>query len=233
MLNHGAVTPSEIAREFGFKPIEVRNWLRAQGWRSPAEFRMRWYLFGEHIDFTRAEFSRRRSLASDSLHPGSTPATRNSASPPTASRTGRIRKTSTSRLQRDADYILDLCDEVLAFPSSREHTFEWLLGDESPRTGKSRKLPVDAYWQSLGLVVEVMETQHYKSTPFFDKPDTVTVSGVHRGVQRRIYDARRSELVPTHGLRLVHIKTSDFKLIGKKIVRLRAADIEIVRRALS
>jgi len=78
-----------------------------------------------------------------------------------------------------------------------------------------------------------METQHYEATPFFDKPERMTVSGVHRGEQRRTYDARRAELIPANGLRLVQIRTTDFKLVGRKVVRHPTTDLEIVRRALA
>ena len=37
----------------------------------------------------------------------------------------------------------------------------------------------------------------------------LTVSGVHRGVQRALYDARRDELIPAHGIRLVVITPAD------------------------
>jgi hypothetical protein len=45
--------------------------------------------------------------------------------------------------------------------------------------------------------------------PHFDKPDVLTVSGVHRGIQRRIYDKRRAVEIPAHGLRLIVVKPSD------------------------
>jgi hypothetical protein len=56
--------------------------------------------------------------------------------------------------------------------------------------------------------VEYRELQHGSSVPHFDKPDRLTVRGVHRGVQRAIYDARRDELIRRHGLRLVVIAPS-------------------------
>lgn len=108
----------------------------------------------------------------------------------------------------DEAYVIGLCDRVLGEEGSRQHTFDWLLGDEG-KDGRRRRLPVDAYWPSHGLVVEYRELQHDQPTPHFDKPDRLTISGVHRGRQRALYDARRDELVPAHGLRLVIIKPSD------------------------
>jgi hypothetical protein len=43
------------------------------------------------------------------------------------------------------------------------------------------------------VVVEYRELQHDHPVAHFDKPDRLTVSGVHRGVERAHYDARRDE----------------------------------------
>lgn len=138
-----------------------------------------------------------------------------------------------ARVNSDEYYVLDLCDEVLGLAGSRQHTFDWLLGDASPKTGRRKRLPVDGYWAALGLVVEFAESQHDVPTPHFDKPDVVTVSGVHRGIQRRIYDERRRELIPAHGLRLVTIPASAFRLRRRRIERNRDRDLSVVRDALT
>lgn len=50
-------------------------------------------------------------------------------------------------------YALDICDEVLEASSSRQHRFDFLRGDCRP--GRTpRKLPVDAYYSDLSLVIE-------------------------------------------------------------------------------
>jgi hypothetical protein len=108
----------------------------------------------------------------------------------------------------DEAYVLDLCDEVLGERASRQHRFEWLLGDPG-RNGRRVRLPVDGFWAGHGLVVEYRERQHDQPVAFFDKPDRLTVSGVHRGLQRALYDARRDELIPAHGLRLVVMRPAD------------------------
>ncbi len=133
----------------------------------------------------------------------------------------------------DAFYLLNFCDDILGIKASREHRFDWLRGDLSARTGRTATLPVDGYWQSLGLVVEVMESQHYVPTPHFDKPDVMTVSGVHRGLQRRLYDERKAELILQHGLRLIALPITAFEVRGKKIKRNPERDIEVVRSVLS
>ena len=60
----------------------------------------------------------------------------------------------------------------------REHCFDWLLGDPNGRGARAR-LPVDAYYPRHRLVLEYWEAQHDEATPFFDKPDRLTVSGMH------------------------------------------------------
>lgn len=137
-----------------------------------------------------------------------------------------------TRAESDEHYVLDLCEEVIGATCSRQHRFEWLLGDASPVTGRRAALPVDGYWEGEKLVVEFAESQHEERTPHFDKPDVLTVSGVHRGIQRALYDDRRKRLIPDHGLRLVIISAKDFLLKGKRIDRDRERDLRIVAGAL-
>lgn len=58
-------------------------------------------------------------------------------------------------------------------------------------------------------MIEYRERQHDERVPFFDKPERMTVSGVHRGEQRRRYDERRDREIPAHGLQLLVIKPDD------------------------
>ncbi|OLZ56331.1 hypothetical protein [Amycolatopsis keratiniphila] len=112
------------------------------------------------------------------------------------------------RVDSDEAYVLDLCDEILGEHGQRQARFDWLRGDPG-RNGRTVRLPVDSYWPDHRLVVEYREIQHDRPVPHFDKPDRLTVSGVHRGQQRALYDQRRDQLIPAHGLRLVVIKPSD------------------------
>ena len=129
------------------------------------------------------------------------------------------------RTQRDEEYVIDLCDEILGHKAKRQHRFPFLLGD----SGTS--LPVDAYYEDLNLVVEYCERQHTEAVPFFDR--RLTVSGVGRGEQRRIYDERRREILPKHGIRLISIAYSDFMYDSRKrIVREHQRDIQIIKKIL-
>jgi hypothetical protein len=134
------------------------------------------------------------------------------------------------RSESDEHYVIDLCDHVLGARASRQHRFEWLRGDWSEKKQSFSYLPVDGFWEHLGLVVEFAERQHNEAVPIFDQ--RTTVSGVSRGQQRRIYDERRLALIPQNGLALVTLAASDFTLKRHKIVR-QDSDGDVVSKALS
>lgn len=133
------------------------------------------------------------------------------------------KKKRKSRADSDEYYVIDLCDEVLGRKASRQHRFDFLTGD----TGK--RLPVDAYYEDLNLVVEYYERQHSEPIPYWDKK--MTASGVTRQEQRKIYDERRKIILPQHGIKLVVINYFDFGA-SKRIIRNKAYDIIIVRNKL-
>lgn len=136
------------------------------------------------------------------------------------------------RAASDETYVLDLCDEALGVPGMRQHRFDWLRGDPGV-DGREVRLPVDAFYPTISLVIEYREVQHDIAIPIMDARPTI--SGVPRGEQRRRYDQRRNELVPAHGLRLVVIKPSDLDCTGRGRLRRRdrGPDLMCVRRLLS
>lgn len=144
-----------------------------------------------------------------------------------------IKKTKTAEsTTKDEHYVLDLCDKVLGIISYRQHKFDFLLGDPNKR-GVTAKLPVDSYYEDLNLVVEYRERQHTESVNFFDKPNKMTVSGVHRGEQRKIYDERRREILPKHKIDLIEISYTEFNYDRqKRIIRNPKNDVEIVKQKL-
>ncbi|MFW0716950.1 hypothetical protein [Pedobacter sp. N23S346] len=129
---------------------------------------------------------------------------------------------------RDEDYVLNLCDELLKLQGSRQHKFDFLLGDTN------RKLPVDIYYSELKLVVEYREYQHNNAVKHFDKPDKMTASGVHRGEQRKIYDQRRRDVLPAKGIKLVEIDYTDFEHDrSNRIVKDKVRDLMVVENKIS
>lgn len=134
---------------------------------------------------------------------------------PVTKSSGSITK---SRSQSDESYIIDLCDEVLKQKAIRQHRFDFLKGDSGMR------LPVDAYYSSLNLVIEFKEKQHTEAVKFFDRRETV--SGVGRGEQRKLYDQRRREVLPKHGINLIELDYSDFEhSSNKKLIRNKELDL--------
>jgi hypothetical protein len=113
-----------------------------------------------------------------------------------------------SRADSDEAYVLAICDELLGERSPKQYRFDFLRGDPG-RNGSCRKLPVDAYYQRLEIAIEYRELQHAKPVTHFDKTDRLTVSGVHRGEQRRRYDQRRRDVLPANGIRLIEIDCTD------------------------
>ncbi|MFF5187313.1 hypothetical protein ACFY30_26715 [Streptomyces sp. NPDC000345] len=138
-----------------------------------------------------------------------------------------------TRDDSDEAPVVGLCDRVLGESALTRHKFDWLLGD--PGTGGRRaRLPVDAYWPGHRLVVEYRELQHDRPVPHFDKPDRITVSGVHRGEQRALYDARRDTEIHAHGLRLVVVRPADLDADGRgRLRRNQDADLAALRKILA
>ncbi|MFF4363771.1 hypothetical protein [Streptomyces sp. NPDC001604] len=138
-----------------------------------------------------------------------------------------------TRDDSDEAYVVGLCDQILGETALTQHKFDWLLGDPGT-SGRRANLPVDAYWPGHRLVVEYRELQHDQPMPHFDKPDKLTVSGVHRGEQRALYDARRDTEIPAHGLRLIAIRPADLDADGRgRLRRNQEADLGALRKMLA
>lgn len=200
------MTPGELADELGVSPKTLRSWLRAEWPRK--EPGAEWALTAEQVEAARQRWARR-------LAPDSPSRVREAPSRP-------------SRQESDESYVLDLLDELLGVRGLRQHKFDWLLGDPGQDTQR-RQLPVDGYWPGFGLVVEYRERQHDEPIRHFDKPDRMTVSGVHRGEQRRLYDERRDTLVPSHGLKLLIVKPAQLEADARGRLR---RHVELDRRTL-
>jgi hypothetical protein len=141
--------------------------------------------------------------------------------------------TKTSNADKDENYVLDLCDKVLDSISSRQHKFDFLLGDKN-KNGIATKLPVDSFYENLKLVIEYRERQHTECVTFFDKPNRKTISGVHRGEQRKIYDERRRQVLPKNKINLIEFSYSDFNYDKqKRIIKNSELDLEIIKMKLN
>lgn len=202
------MTPAELADELGISPKTLRAWLRRQWPRD--EPGAAWTLTSEQVRSAR----------------------QNWAATIGAAQARSSTDGSGSRRGSDENYVLDLLDELVGSPASRQHRFNWLLGDPG-HTGQRVRLPVDGYWPSRPLVVEYRERQHDEPVSHFDKPDRLTLSGVHRGEQRRLYDERRDTLIPEHGLTLLVVKPANLDADGRgRLRRSRDIDRDVLRTLL-
>lgn len=140
-------------------------------------------------------------------------------------------KKENKRANSDEYYVIDLCDKILGYEAKRQHRFDFLRGDPGKRGGLGTKLPVDAYYEELNLVIEYWERQHTVSIPHFNKPQTC--SGVSRDEQRAIYDERRKKILPKNGIKLVIIQLADFhetKKINRKNLQ---ENLNVIKSILS
>ena len=134
------------------------------------------------------------------------------------------------RAGRDESYVIDLCDRVLRLKAKRQHRFDFLRGDPG-KGGRSVKLPVDAYYEELNLVIEYREPQHTKENILFDKPNKLTISGCHRGEQRRRYDQRRRDIL---GKQLIELEYTLFEHNAQgRLSRNESNDEAVIREKLS
>lgn len=135
-----------------------------------------------------------------------------------------------SRSLSDEAYVIDLCDSILEQKAERQKRFDFLLGDLHKDKKSRTRLPVDAYYENLNLVIEFQELQHSEPVAFFDKPAIKTISGVSRDEQRKIYDKRRSEELPKHEIKLILIPHTIFSYDSQnKIIRNPAKDLVKVK----
>ncbi|MDP8996161.1 MAG: hypothetical protein M3O03_04055 [Pseudomonadota bacterium] len=136
------------------------------------------------------------------------------------------------RSNSDERYIIDICDKVLGRKASRQHRFYFLRGDSRIPTASGHKLPVDAYYDDLKLVIEYHERQHTEAVGIMDR--RMTVSGISRGEQRTKYDQRRHEELPKHGLTLIILDYANFDIgHGKRLRRNLTTDESKIRDRLS
>jgi len=127
-------------------------------------------------------------------------------------------------MPRDENYIIDLCDSILELCAKRQHRFDFLCGD----TGS--KLPVDAYYPEINLVIEYHEKQHTEPVAFWDNKQTA--SGIPRGEQRVLYDQRRIEVLPENGINIVVLKYADFEhRSNRRLVRAKS-DVTVIKLKL-
>jgi len=101
------------------------------------------------------------------------------------------------RTDSEEKYVFDFVEGRLKEDCQRQKRFDDLVGDLG-LGGRRRKLPVDGYFPRRKLIVEYRGRQYYQPVPFMDR--RMPLSGVTRGAQRQIYDARKEPWVEKQGL---------------------------------
>ncbi|MET0016215.1 hypothetical protein [Oscillibacter sp.] len=134
------------------------------------------------------------------------------------------------RIDSDEKYVLDLVSEVLKENYEWQKKFNDLLGDPG-KSGRRAKLSVDAYFPENNLIVEYREKQHYQPIAIMDK--RMTVSGISRGEQRKIYDLRKEQWARDNNFKLFVITYADLshKKSGK-LIRTEVEDISKLMRLI-
>lgn len=94
------------------------------------------------------------------------------------------------RSNSDEKYVLDLLREYLNENYEWQKRFDTLRGDTG-KNGRRVTLPVDAYFPISNIIVEYKEKQHFQAVNIMDK--RMTISGINRGEQRKIYDLRKKK----------------------------------------
>lgn len=188
----GAVIAADLARRHGIDPKRFRQALR--------NARLPWYRHGaswsvdsgspQHRDLLRV-----LGTLLDGKQPVRAPIAQRKTLPE-------------PRTASDEVYVIGLCDTFLGLSAIRQHGFDFLRGDPGAN-GQGRTLPVDAWYAELDLVVEYRERQHSEAVALFDR--RATVSGVCRSEQRRLYDQRRRDILPLHGITLIEFDFFDFE----------------------
>lgn len=129
-------------------------------------------------------------------------------------------------------YVTELLETMLG-PAESEKRFPWCRGDSRDPARLGVPLPYDAVWEAHKLVVEVDERQHAEPVAFFDKPDRLTVSGIHRGEQRPLYDRRKARCAREQGYTVIRVPASALAWRGRRLARSITADRAILRNLLA
>lgn len=125
----------------------------------------------------------------------------------------------------DEFYLVNLCDELLEQEASRKHTFNTLVGNLHKR-GKGRtKLPLDAYYENLKLVIEFLRKD--KDFDALDKNEQARMIQVQR------YNQLKKKAIVQKDLRLIEINYAAFECDeAGKLIRNEAHDKLILKDIL-
>jgi hypothetical protein len=94
-------------------------------------------------------------------------------------------------------------------------------------------LPLDAYYMSLNLVIEVVNKTSTPPKKGKDKSQKLTVSGVTRAEQRKVYQDRKSAYLAENNIKLFEINFALFETNDlNKLVRTKDNDEALLKELL-
>ncbi|WP_299260226.1 hypothetical protein [uncultured Aquimarina sp.] len=125
----------------------------------------------------------------------------------------------------DEYYLVNLCDELLKQKASRKHTFNTLVGNLHKK-GKGRtKLPLDAYYEDLKLVLEF-----FRKNEITDELDEEEKA---RKAQIKYYNQLKKKAILTKKLRLIEINYASFECDAEnKLVKNSESDRSVLKGIL-
>jgi hypothetical protein len=135
------------------------------------------------------------------------------------------------RSNSDEKYVLNLLKECLNENYEWQKRFDTLRGDAG-KNGRRMKLPVDAYFPISNIIVEYKEKQHFQVVNIMDK--RMTISGVNRGEQRKIYDIRKEKWANDNNIQFLVVPYYSLKHdTNGRLLRHRNEDIVVIRCLVS
>lgn len=103
----------------------------------------------------------------------------------------------------DEFYLVNLCDELLEQKASRKHTFDELVGNLHKRGKRRTKLPLDAYYADLKLVIEF-----FRNT---EAIETLDEKEQARIIQIKRYNQLKKKVIEKKELKLIEINYASFE----------------------
>jgi len=115
---------------------------------------------------------------------------------------------------------IKLFERVLGARAHREHTFDFLRGDQTPKRPQGSRLPVDAYFAEYSLVLEYLGEQHFEDNPLMNRRPG-------RLEQRPRYVQRRLEVLPQHGIKVICVRYDEPMTEEHVRCKLKEAGIQV------
>ncbi|MBQ4802771.1 hypothetical protein J8L88_07920 [Aquimarina sp. MMG015] len=125
----------------------------------------------------------------------------------------------------DEYYLVNLCDELLKQKASRKHTFPNLVGNLHKKGKRRTKLPLDAYYEDLKLVLEFFEKNAI--TNELDEKEQA------RRAQIKYYNQLKKKAVLAKNLHLIEVNYGLFERNNEnKLVRNTDNDMLVLKDVL-